>query len=201
LPASATWMHNREQGPPPVEDPGPAASRRRPAPVVGHRTELARYTVAEGERILYGQRIDGIVRFLPEQPVVVDASLGGSEDSGCSSRDGLDEDQRPKVARQERPIRDGEPAGAIDGATVRGGRTGVRVELARYRVSAGERVLYGQRVCGVVRVTDVPAGHGRAYLVERELEQNGYSALNALIADYLGQARRLDAVPMAESPV
>jgi hypothetical protein len=29
LPASATWMHNREQGPPPVEDPGPAAS---PAP-------------------------------------------------------------------------------------------------------------------------------------------------------------------------
>jgi hypothetical protein len=32
LPASATWMHNREQGPPPVEDPGPAASRRRPGP-------------------------------------------------------------------------------------------------------------------------------------------------------------------------
>ena len=60
--SSATWMHNREQEPPPVEDPGPAASRRRRAPVVGKRTELARYTVAEGERILYGQRIDGIVR-------------------------------------------------------------------------------------------------------------------------------------------
>jgi hypothetical protein len=60
--SSATWMHNREQEPPPVEDPGPAASRRRRAPVVGNRTELARYTVTDGERILYGQRIDGIVR-------------------------------------------------------------------------------------------------------------------------------------------
>jgi hypothetical protein len=60
--SSATWMHNREQEPPRVEDPGPAASRRRRAPVVGKRTELARYNVAEGERILYGQRIDGIVR-------------------------------------------------------------------------------------------------------------------------------------------
>jgi hypothetical protein len=60
--SSATWMHNREQDPPPVEDPGPAASRRRCAPVVGKRTELARYNVDEGARILYGQRIDGIVR-------------------------------------------------------------------------------------------------------------------------------------------
>jgi hypothetical protein len=60
--SSATWMHNREQEPPPVEDPGPAASRRRRMPIVGKRTELARYTVAEGERILYGQRIDAIVR-------------------------------------------------------------------------------------------------------------------------------------------
>jgi hypothetical protein len=60
--SSATWMHNRDQEPPPIEDPGPAASRRRRAPVVGKRTELARYVVTEGERILYGQRIDGIVR-------------------------------------------------------------------------------------------------------------------------------------------
>ncbi len=53
-----------------------------------------------------------------------------------------------------------------------------------------------------VRVTDVPAsGHGRAYLVERELEQDGYSALNALVADYLAQTRRLMAVPMAACPL
>jgi hypothetical protein len=37
-----------------------------------------------------------------------------------------------------------------------------------------------------VRVTDVAAhGHGRAYLVERGLEQDGYSALKSLVADYL----------------
>jgi hypothetical protein len=60
--SSATWAQNREQEPPPVADPGPTASRRRRAPVVGKRTQLARYTVAEGDRILYGQRIDGIVR-------------------------------------------------------------------------------------------------------------------------------------------
>ena len=51
------------------------------------------------------------------------------------------------------------------------GRTGARVELARYSVAAGDRVIYGQRVDGVVRVTDVPAAGGRAYLVERGLEE------------------------------
>lgn len=59
---SATWVHNRDQKPPPVADPGSAPARRRRGLVVGKRTELARYTVADGERILYGQRIDGIVR-------------------------------------------------------------------------------------------------------------------------------------------
>ena len=63
-------MHNREQDPPPREDPAPVASRRPRAPIVSKRTELARYTVSEGERILYGQRIDGIVRVTdrPAQP-------------------------------------------------------------------------------------------------------------------------------------
>src|SRR5215217_4141800 len=45
-----------------------------------------------------------------------------------------------------------------------------RVELGRYTISAGERVIYGQRVLGVVRVIDVPArGRGRRYIVERGL--------------------------------
>ena len=83
------------------------------------------------------------------------------------------------------------------------GRTGARVELARYSVASGDRVLYGQRVDGVVRVTDVPqkAG-GRAHLVERGLEEEGpnaNAALQALVADYLRQASVLDAVPMAEN--
>ena len=82
---------------------------------------------------------------------------------------------------------------------------GERVELARYSVAAGERVLHGQRVDGVVRITDRPvvvAAGGRCYLVERELEQEdtgAYAALQALIVDYLQQARELDAVPMASS--
>jgi hypothetical protein len=85
------------------------------------------------------------------------------------------------------------------------GRTGARVELARYSVASGDRVLYGQRVDGVVRVTDVPQkARGRAYLVERGLEEevpNANAALQALVADYLRQASVLDAVPMAENLV
>jgi hypothetical protein len=53
-----------------------------------------------------------------------------------------------------------------------------------------------------VRVTDVPAGgRGRAYLVERELEQDGNDALNALVYDYVHQAEQLQDVPMAVSPL
>ncbi len=81
-------------------------------------------------------------------------------------------------------------------------RTGHRVELARYVVGGEERILFGQRVDGVVRVTDVPAhGHGRAYLVERGLEQDGYGALKALVADYVEQGELLAAVPMTVSPL
>jgi hypothetical protein len=83
-----------------------------------------------------------------------------------------------------------------------GNPVGERIELARYTVPAGQRVLYGQRVNGVVRITDNPAsGRGRAYLVERELEHDGYGALKALVADYVDQAGLLDDVPMAVSPL
>ena len=80
-----------------------------------------------------------------------------------------------------------------------GNRVGERIELGRYRTNAGvERVLYGQRVATVVRVTDVPVDHpGRAYLVERGLEEDGYAALLALVRDYLEQANRLGVPPMS----
>ena len=75
---------------------------------------------------------------------------------------------------------------------------GQRVELARYTVPSGHRVLYGQRVDGVVRVSDHPAqGPGRCYLVERELEQDGHAALKALVADYVAQGEQLGRVPAA----
>jgi hypothetical protein len=77
---------------------------------------------------------------------------------------------------------------------------GELTELARYEVSGAERVLYGQRIDGHVRIIDRPAcGAGRSYLVERGLERDGYSALTALVADYTQQARELGAVPMASS--
>ena len=76
---------------------------------------------------------------------------------------------------------------------------GERTELGRYRTAAGvERVLYGQRVATVVRVTDVPVeSPGRAYLVERGLEEDGYAALLALVRDYLEEAKRLGVPPMS----
>ena len=79
-------------------------------------------------------------------------------------------------------------------------QVGPLTELARYTIPAGERVIYGQRVDGVVRLVDRPAAPGgRAYLIERGLETK--SELDALIADYLTSAQRLQAPPMAESPV
>ncbi len=69
--------------------------------------------------------------------------------------------------------------------------TGARVPLARYATSLEQRVLVGQRVDGVVRVTDEPAaGTGRRYLVESELESN--AALEALISDYIAKSEKLD---------
>jgi hypothetical protein len=77
---------------------------------------------------------------------------------------------------------------------------GVRTELARYTIPAGERVLYGQRVDDVDRVTDRPAGSkGRSYLVERELETKG--ELDALVRDYLNVAADLGEVPAGHLPL
>jgi hypothetical protein len=76
--------------------------------------------------------------------------------------------------------------------------TNERVELARYTVSAGERIIHGQRVRGVVRLVDRPAhGRGRRYIIERELTV--MAELEAIVADYLQQASTWDAIPAAGS--
>jgi hypothetical protein len=70
-------------------------------------------------------------------------------------------------------------------------------ELARYRVSAGERVLMGwRRGAGIgIEVTDRPIeGRARGYVVDhgfRCLEQ-----LTAFVEDYLAQAERFNSCPM-----
>ena len=74
--------------------------------------------------------------------------------------------------------------------------TNDRVELARYTISTGERVVYGQRVLGVVRLVDHPAhGRGRRYVIERELTV--LAELEAIVADYLEQAAIWDTIPAA----
>lgn len=101
-----------------------------------------------------------------------------------------------------RPVKEPEttpPITSSDAAN-RSAVVGERVELSRYSVSSGERVIYGQRINGIVRITDRPAdGQGRSYLIERELEQDGNSALKALLADYTAQAADLDEISMATS--
>ena len=72
--------------------------------------------------------------------------------------------------------------------------TNPRVELGRYTISAGERVIYGQRVQGIVRLVDVAADdHGRRVLIERGL--TSMAEIEAIVADYLEQAQAWDAIP------
>jgi hypothetical protein len=76
----------------------------------------------------------------------------------------------------------------------RAGQTNERVELARYTVSAGERVIHGQRILGVVRLVDNPAScEGRRFVIERELVT--MAELEAIVTDYLQQAETWDAIP------
>ena len=75
---------------------------------------------------------------------------------------------------------------------------GERVELARYQLTTGERVLYGQRINGKVAVADVPVGdRGRVYLVERHVESR--AALDELVAHYVADSLRR-AEPAARCP-
>jgi hypothetical protein len=76
-----------------------------------------------------------------------------------------------------------------------------RKEVARYTLSGGERVIYGHRVNGRVRLTDCPAEEepGEAYLIEDDLQLDGNRAMQALLSDYLEQASRLDRVPAERS--
>lgn len=68
------------------------------------------------------------------------------------------------------------------------------VTLGRYQLPDGERLVQGQRILGVVRLTDIPAyGPGRRYVIERELTSR--QELVALVADYLQQASSHGAIP------
>jgi hypothetical protein len=139
---------------------------------------------------------------------------------------------RLEVAIEHKQIADAIAAGPEDGARVRRGEVvghgasarwvhnhgpepdqgtpagrltptvGELIELARYTTGPGERVVYGQRIDGIVRVTDRPAAmatkDNRSYIVERGLTSQ--QELDALVRDYIAAAHRLHAVPMSVSP-
>lgn len=64
-----------------------------------------------------------------------------------------------------------------------GTHPGAQVELARYELPDGPRILVGQRIDGQVAVIDVPAGpEGHVYLVERAVPSQ--AELDGLVAEY-----------------
>lgn len=84
-----------------------------------------------------------------------------------------------------------------------GGSVGQRTELGRYTLpDRTVRLLIGQRILGHVRLVDAPQiGHGRSYIVETELERDGYAALTALVADYIQVGTERGEIPAASCPV
>jgi len=66
--------------------------------------------------------------------------------------------------------------------------------LATYQCDEGTRQLVGQRVDGIPRITDRPAGPGRRYLVEDNITT--MSELQAILDDYLAKAKRIGYAPM-----
>jgi hypothetical protein len=98
---------------------------------------------------------------------------------------------------------DHDPRPHSDPGTTRGTTrpvVGERTTLGSYVVAGERRVIIGQRVDGVVRISDCPDGTaGRAYLIERGLETK--AELDAVVVDYLKRATELQAVPMSVMPV
>src|SRR5271154_6986180 len=151
-----------------------------PTAPAGGPVELARYVVGGVDRVLCGQWIDGVVH-VTDRPCAGHGRVYFVE--SCKQRDGyaavealIADYTRQAVRLKEIPM----VAGVV--------RRVEQVELARYRFTGGQRVLYGQRVDGVVRVTDRPAdGPGRSYLVELGLEYDGFGGLATLVANYTRQ--------------
>jgi hypothetical protein len=87
---------------------------RRNGNPVGERIELARYTVPVGQRVLYGQRVNGVVRFLPDDLVVLVLGRARSEDSSCRSRGRESRGARADAVRPKRPSVTDNWGGAAD---------------------------------------------------------------------------------------
>lgn len=64
-------------------------------------------------------------------------------------------------------------------------------EIARYRLSSGERVVMGRQELDGFEVSDRPAsGEGAVYVIDRGF--GCFEQLTTFVADYVRQAERLD---------
>ena len=64
-------------------------------------------------------------------------------------------------------------------------------EIARYRLSTGERVVMGREELEGFEVSDCPAsGEGAVYLIDRGF--GCFEQVRTFVADYVRQAERLD---------
>ena len=100
------------------------------------------------------------------------------------------------TATWNRQVPDTEPIPSYEPVAQPGGTNPMR-EVGRYSCNNGlERVLYGQRVHGKVRVYDKPADHeiGRSYLIDGHVTSR--AELDGLVADYLKQATAMGTCPM-----
>ncbi len=76
-------------------------------------------------------------------------------------------------------------------------QAGRQVELGRYQVPEGTRVLTGRRIDGVVHVYDFPVDHpGCGYFVEKGFDSR--AELAVLVADYRRRAKAIAGCPMGE---
>jgi hypothetical protein len=82
-----------------------------------------------------------------------------------------------------------------------GQRTSIRRELGRYAAGGVERILFGQRIDHTtIKIIDKPAvlvSGCRSYSVDAFDTSEGYGPIQALVRDYLRQARRTRRIPAA----
>jgi hypothetical protein len=155
--------------------------------------EIDRLRILKGKGRVPFRREPSIVN----DPAVYATAADSSEITGfgSSARWRTSPQREPESIPEKKPV--GPPPTIAHDAV----GTAEPLELGRYQTRAGEkRALYDIRVDGKPRIIDAVAeGIGRIYTVQRDLDnQDGYSAVMGIVADYIAQAQELGRIPMAK---
>lgn len=80
---------------------------------------------------------------------------------------------------------------------------GTRKTVGRYTLPSGGRVIYRERAGDEIRLVDMPATGegGESWIIESGLEQDPGGAIDALVIDYLGQAKLHQTIPASTAAV